>query len=223
MDIFDAVITRKSIRAFSNKPVSKKVLYEILSAAVRAPSAVNTQPWELTVVSGEALASICRGNVEKLNAGVAITEIPPDAYEGIFRQRQIGLAIEIFKLMDIAREDKVKRVEWRKRGFRFFDAPAAIIISTDRSLDGTWSLHDIGCLSQTISLVALKYGLGTCIEGQGASYPEVIREFTGIPETKRIVVGIAIGYPDLDSPINSLVTQREEVDSITTWHGFTGE
>lgn len=223
MDILNAVSARKSIREFNKKPVSKKILQEILNAAVRTPSANNTQPWDLTVISGDVLDGIRQDNIEKLNAKIKITEVPSDAYQGVYRQRQIDLAVEIFKIMGIAREDKIKRAEWRERGFRFFDAPAAIIISTDRSLDGTWSILDIGCLSQTICLVALKYGLGTCIEGQGVSYPEVIRKFTGIPETKRIIISIAIGYPDLNSRINSLSTQRDEVNSVTTWHGFTEE
>jgi nitroreductase len=221
MDISEAVKSRRSIRAFTDKPVDKEILREILKAAVRAPSAVNTQPWELTVVSGEVLEDIRRGNVAMLNSGAQIGVVASsDVYQGVYRQRQVDLAAELFRVMGIAREDKVRRARWRERGFRLFDAPAAIIISVDNSLDGTWSLFDLGCLSQTICLMALKYGLGSCIEAQGVMYPEVIREYTGIPENKKIVIGIAIGYPDTSFPANSLITSREDVDSITSWHGF---
>lgn len=84
----------------------------------------------------------------------------------------------------------------RERGFRYFDAPAAIIILVDKSLTENGPLLDIGAVIQTICLAALNYGLGTCIEDQGVMYPEVLRELAGIPESKRIIISIAIGYPD---------------------------
>ncbi len=219
MDIIEAIRTRKSVRGFKPAPVPREVLREILEIATHAPSAMNTQPWEITVVTGQALESIQKANIEMLNLGVALhAETPLKPFEGKYRQRQVGLAIQIFKLMGIAREDKQKRAEWTQRGFRIFDAPAAIILSMDRWLDDSpMSLLDIGAITQTICLAALSYGLGTCIEDQGIMYPEVIRKFTGIPESKRIVVCIAIGYPDWDFPANRLVSTREPVDSVVTW------
>ena len=67
------------------------------------------------------------------------------------------------------------------------------------------------------------HGLGTCIESQGVSYPEVIRRFANIPESKRITISIAIGYPDLGFPANKLESKREPIESIVTWHGFEKE
>ncbi|MBW1898960.1 MAG: nitroreductase family protein, partial [Deltaproteobacteria bacterium] len=130
------------------------------------------------------------------------------------------LAKKLFKLMDIRREDKEKRTEWLERGFRFFDAPAAIILMTDRSLTENGPLLDVGAVMQNICLAALHFGLGTCIEDQGVLYPEVVREMAGIPESKRIVISIAIGYPDPDFPANKIITDRESADSLTTWVGF---
>jgi len=141
-------------------------------------------------------------------------------FEGVYRQRQVDLAIQIFQLMGIAREDKAKRAEWMKRGFRFFDAPAAFILSVDKALKPWWELFDFGAISQTICLAALTCGLGTCIEDQGVMYPEVIRKYTGIPESKRIIICIPIGYPDWDFPANRLESKREPVEAIATWYGF---
>jgi nitroreductase len=73
---------------------------------------------------------------------------------------------------------------------------------------------------QSICLAALSRGLGTCIEDQGVMYPDVIRRFAAVPESKRIVIAIAIGYPDWDFPANKVETAREPVDSITSWCGF---
>ena len=221
MDVVEAIRSRKSIRGFKPGPVPKEVLREILDIARSTPSAMNTQPWNITVITGEVLDSIRKSNIEMLAAGVeANPDLPSIPYEGIYRQRQVDLGIQIFKLMGIAREDKAKRAEWRERGFRFFDAPAAIILSMDRSIDKLLSHLDIGAISQTICLAALNYGLGTCIESQGAMYPGILREFTPIPESDEILISIAIGYPDWDFPANKLETKREPLENLVTWRGF---
>ena len=140
--------------------------------------------------------------------------------ESVYRNRQMGLAKQLFSLMDIPREDSVKRAWWLERGFRFFDAPVAIIVVTDKSLSESGPLFDIGAVVQNFCLAALKYGLGTCIEDQGVLYPQVARDMAGIPDSKRIIIAIAMGYPDWDFPANNVVSTREPVENITTWVGF---
>ena len=221
MDVVEAIRQRKSVRGFKPDPVPKALLKEILEIAVRAPSSVNAQPWEFAVVTGDVLERIKQDNVDRL---LSNTEPDPDLqsepWHGAYRQRQVELAKQIFRLMGIAREDRQKRAEWAQRGVRFFDAPAAIIVYVDRSLSESRPLFDTGCVSQTICLAAIKYGLGTCIEGQGVHFPDVIRKHAGLPESKRIVTSIAIGYPDWDYPANKLETEREAVDNLTMWCGF---
>jgi len=221
MDIVEAIRSRKSIRGYKSTPVAKETLKEILNIAARAPSSDNAQTWELTVVTGEVLDNICRGNIDMLTAGVEPNpDFPIGHFGGVYRERQVGLAIQLFQLMDITREDKNKRAQWRQRGFRFFDAPAAIILSADSSLAEPRVLLDAGLITQTICLIALNYDLGTCIGVQGVQYPEVVRQFTNIPDSKRIILSIAIGYPDWNFPANKLESERESVENITTWCGF---
>ena len=223
MDIIEAVRKRKSIRGYKPDPVPKQVLEQILELASHAPSAMNTQPWEFTVLTGEVLENVGRSNVDLLNSGVppspehVVTSWPR---ESIYRQRQVDLAKQLFQLMDIPREDKEKRAKWLERGFRYFDAPAAIIISTDRCLSESGPLLDIGAAIQTICLAALHFGLGTCIEDQGTMYPHVLRKYAHIPESKRIIAAIAIGYPDWDFPANKVDSGREPIKNLTTWFGL---
>jgi nitroreductase len=125
--------------------------------------------------------------------------------------------MELFRLMGIAREDKEKRKEWNQLGLRFFNAPVALILCLDQSAGQIQPVFEIGTISQTICLVAMNYGLGTCIENQGIVYPEVIRKFTGIPDNKRIITSIAIGYPDRDYPANAIESTREPIDNFVTW------
>jgi nitroreductase len=223
MDLIEAVKKRKSIRGYKRDPVPKAVLEQILELASRAPSAMNTQPWEFTVLTGDIVENLRRSNVELLNSGAppgpehVVVDWPK---ESIYRQRQVDLAKQLFQLMDIAREDKDKRAKWMERGFRYFDAPAAIIISVDRCLSESGPLLDIGAVIQTICLAALQFGLGTCIEDQGVAYPEALRKYGRIPDSKRIVAAVAIGYPDWDFPANKVETEREPIKNITTWLGF---
>jgi nitroreductase len=223
MDVIEAVNKRKSVRGYKPDPVPKQVLEQILGLASRAPSAMNTQPWEFTLLTGEVLEDVRRSNVDLLRSGVppnpehVVTSWPK---ESIYRQRQVDLAKQLFQLMDIPREDKEKRAKWLERGFRYFDAPAAIILSTDRCLSESGPLLDIGAVIQTICLTALHFGLGTCIEDQGTMYPEVLRKHGHIPESKRIIAAIAIGYPDWDFPANKVESEREPIKNLITWLGF---
>ncbi|MGD0275115.1 MAG: nitroreductase [Syntrophales bacterium] len=222
MNITEAIMARKSIRKFKENPIPKSVLKKILQIATRAPSAMNTQPWEFTVITGNALDAIREENVKKLHAG----ELPQPEHhiigwpgDSIYRRRQVELGMALFQLMGIPRDDMKKRMLWTERGFRFFNAPAAIIISTDTVLGEEGPLLGLGAVMQTICLAALDYGLWTCIEDQGVMYPDVIRKYISIPDNKRIIVAVAIGYPDDDFPANRLLSHRDPVDDITSWYG----
>lgn len=223
MNIIEAIRTRKSIRDFTADPVPQHILRKIIEVAVRAPSAENSQPWEFTIVAGDILDTIRKANIEKLKSralphpDLAAEGLPRDS---VYRRRQIEIAKQLFGLMDIPREDLEKRDRWMELGFRYFNAPAAIIISVDRSLSYPRPIFDIGSATQNICLAALNYGLGTCIANQGITYPEVLHEFAKIPESKRIIISIAIGYPNWDFPANKVVSDREPIENITTWVGF---
>jgi nitroreductase len=90
----------------------------------------------------------------------------------------------------------------------------------DEEISSYSYIFSLGAISQTIALVAVDFGLGTCIEGNSILYPEVIRQITGISESQKIVAGIAIGYPDWDFPANRLRSTREPLSNIATWHGL---
>lgn len=109
------------------------------------------------------------------------------------------------------------------RMFRFFDAPNAIIITIDHldpESSGYYFMFSLGMLTQNIALAAVNSGLGTCIDLAAVLYPEIIRQVVGIPESRKIAIGIAIGYPDWDFPANRVETSRESLSNITSWHGI---
>ncbi len=53
MDLLKAMNERKSVRAFKADPIPKEMIEEILRLTIHAPSAINLQPWEFIIVTGE--------------------------------------------------------------------------------------------------------------------------------------------------------------------------
>lgn len=222
MEILEAIQRRKSIRDFKPDPVPRELLEKILKISLRAPSGVNKQPWEMCILAGSVLDKVKEKNTEQFFSGQQGHASFGSGIDrnSIYRKRQVKLAVELFRLMGIAREDKEKRLQWTSRGFNYFNAPAAIILLADESLQVESILLDIGALMQTICLTALAHDLGTCIEGQGVMYQNVLREFGGVPENKQIVTAIAIGYPNWSFPANEIETPREDLENISFWRGF---
>jgi nitroreductase len=225
MDISEAIDRRKSIRAFKSDPVPKETLREIVELALRAPSYDNTQPWEFAIVTGEKLQEIRQAFVEKAeeaNPDIALIREFPQPYDT--RRRVLGR--KVLELKGIKREDKEKRVWWLLQGLRSFEAPCVIYIYIDRSfyLQGDrlniWPVFDCGLVAENIMLLATRYGLGTIPQIQAVVYPDVLRKILGIPGSKLIVLGIAVGYPDWDDPVNQLRSEREPLDNMSTWYGF---
>ena len=69
MDVYEAVNSRRAVRAFSDEPVPKEVLERVLTAATRAPSSGNLQPWHVYAVSGEPLAELKKHATARALAG----------------------------------------------------------------------------------------------------------------------------------------------------------
>lgn len=220
MELTDAINGRRSIRGFTSQPVTRETLKEVLNLATRAASSVNCQPWEFAIATGAVLDAIKERNMKMLHNGEPEDRIDAEIPGGSYKERSRTIGKALLGAMNITREDKEGRVWWGERGYRFFDAPAVIFLLMDRSLDETVYRFDMGCVAQNICLAALEQGLGTCVEDQAVTYQKGARELLNIPESKRFVIGIAIGYPDKEFGANNVVSTRQDIDQITTWHGF---
>ena len=135
----EVVLGRRSIRGYKPDPVPRKLIEEVLQLAMRAPTSMNTQPWHFYVITGEPLDRIRAGNTERNLAGVPHSREfrIGQPFAGKHRERQIGVAKQLFSAMGIARDDKDARQDWVMRGFRQFDAPVCVIITYDRDVDGS--------------------------------------------------------------------------------------
>jgi len=226
MDIVEAIQKRRSIRAFKPDPVPQQILKEIMELALRAPSWANTQPWEFAIVTGEKLEEIRRGFVAKADQQ-GNPDIPrPLMFPEPFDSRRRSLGEKVLEIMKVDREDRQARKWWFIQGLRLFEAPCVVYIYIDSSFYfqdnrlNVWPLFDCGLVAENIMLLATARGLGTIPQIQAVEYPDVLRQVLGIPASKLFVLGIAIGYPNWDSPINQLRSDREPVDRVVTWYGF---
>lgn len=223
MDFDDVIVGRRSIRGYLPKPVSKTLIKEVIELAMRAPSSLNTQPWNFHVVAGDTLDKIRAGNTQRTLKGV------PDsrefrghgAYEGPHRQRQIEIAVQLFEAMGIERDNKDKRQDWVLRGFRQFDAPVSIVVTYDRLIHGgDIGPFDCGAVTNALVNAAWSRGLGCVINSQGIMQSPVVREHAGIPDEEVIMICVAMGYPDDSFPANAVVSRRKSVDEAVNFVGF---
>ena len=221
---YDAVVVgRRSIRGYKPDPVPRALIAEVLAVAMRAPSSMNTQPWHFHVITGEPLARIRRGNTERTLAG------EPDsrefrkgtAFAGVHRDRQVGVAKQLFAAMEIARDDKDGRLDWVLRGFRQFDAPVCVIVTYDRDCDGSDdSPFDCGAVATALVNAAGSRGLGCVITSQGIMQSPVVRQHAHIPGDQVIMKSIALGWPDESFPANAVVSERKSVAEAAVFVGF---
>jgi nitroreductase len=225
MDTKTAIKKRKSIRAFKPDPVPQKALREIMELALRAPSWANTQPWEFAIAAGSKLEELKRIYVEKMEEEPALDIIRPWGFPEPYASRTGRLMATEQKIKGIRREDREGRGWWRLQGLKNYGAPCVIYILIDRNFYfqeeiNAWLLFDCGLVAENIMLLATDYGLGTVAQAQAANYPDILRRVLDIPDSKLIVIGIAIGYPDEEDPVNQFRSERESLDSVAKWYGF---
>lgn len=214
---------RRSIRGYRPDPIPREILEEIIHIAKQAPSSMNTQPWHFHVLTGEPLERIRKGNTEKMMAGSSVDrEIKLNhGYEGLHRERQVEIAVQLFEAMGIARDDKERRMDWVMRGFRQFDAPVSIVITVDKALaDDTIAHFDCGAATYGLVLAAWSKGIGSVINGQGIMQSSVVRENANIPEDQVIMTCVAMGYPDETFVANDVKSRRSPNDKVASFIGF---
>ncbi len=223
MQFDEVILGRRSIRGYKPDPVPRELIEEIIGLAMRAPSSMNTQPWNFYVITGEPLERIRNGNTERMLAGVPQSREfrTGQPFAGVHRDRQVGIAKQLFSEMGIAREDKEARQDWVMRGFRQFDAPVCVIITYDRELDGSDDTpFDCGAVATALVNAAWSRGLGTVINSQGIMQSPVVREHAGIADDQVIMKSIALGWPDDEFPANRVVSTRKPIEEAVNFVGF---
>lgn len=210
----DAAITsRRSIRAFLDKPVAREDIEAILDVAARAPSGTNTQPWKVHVLTGNALARFTRA-ILAVHTDPALSREHSEEYPYyprqwvspyIDRRRKVGW--DLYGLLGLTREDKAGMAAQHARNFTFFDAPVGMIFTIDRIMEqGSWL--DYGMFLQNIMVAARARGLDTCPQAAFTQYHRRIASLLELDPAEMVVCGMALGWADPAAIENSLATER---------------
>ena len=219
MELAAAIKGRRSIRKFKPQDVPKSGITEVLEEARWSPSWGNTQPWDLSVLTGKTLAKFKEMNLKQTLAGAAIaSDVPmltnwPDAMKA--RYGELGKVV--LSAQGIKRDDKDARDKYYQNMVSVFDAPCLILACISRDNLVEYQMLDIGLITQTICLAAYGNGLGTCLLAAAARFSAEIRKIAAIPDDKRIVVGIALGYPDPSFPLNNFERERAKLTEFVHW------
>ena len=219
MELDEAIKQRRSVRAFKDKPVDKALIEEILTLAVRSPSWGNTQPWEIAVAGGGTVKALTQEFAALFRRGV---ENNPDftmpwEWPAVNMERYRAVGMTLFEAVGIARDDMEARQDHMETNFRSFGAPNLIYLILDQGLPTVYSVFDSGLVAAHICLLAASRGLGTCLLATSAMYPDSVRKYLNLGPEKKIVLGMGLGYPDIDAPANSFRSARDPLSRTVTW------
>ncbi|HLS54566.1 MAG TPA: nitroreductase [Zeimonas sp.] len=222
----DAILSRRSTRAFLNRPVPRAVVEDILEVARRAPSGTNTQPWKVTVLTGEALQRLSRSILEAFDDPARDAQhVPeyryyPQRWTSPYLERRRKVGWDLYGLLGIGRDETARMHAQHGRNFTFFDAPVGMIFTIDRSLErGSWL--DYGMFLQNVMIAARARGLDTCPQAAFVPYHRIIADALSLPAGDMVVCGMALGHADPAAVENRLRTVREPVVGFARFEGWS--
>lgn len=215
MDLLEAIHNRRSVRAFTDEQVSREVLSQVLSDASRAPSAINMQPWEVHVVRGEERKRLSQRllrslSERQLTCGPGTAKPLPERF--MLRGRECAQIMTPL----IERMGSDFKTFVNQGSLDFYGAPAACLIFIDESFQHE-RMTDIGSFLAYLVLAAAARGLGTCPIGLVCAYADDVKDHLNIPESKNLVISVAIGRPDPEAAINEFRAPRAELKEFVRW------
>ena len=216
----EAILGRRSVRAFLPTPVPKETILRILDVAARAPSGTNTQPWQTIVVTGKKKEALSRELIETAQDPLRDAEHSqeysyyPDKWVTPYIDRRRKVGYDLYGLLGIAKGERERMDKQFARNYTFFDAPVGLFFTIDRVMgQGSWL--DYGMFLQNVMIAARARGLDTCPQAAFCKYHRIISRHLEIPPERMIVCGMALGYENPSRIENSLRTERDPSTSFT--------
>ena len=216
MNVYEAVLSRSSIRAFKNKPLDSDLIRDLLIKSSRAPSGGNIQPWKIYVINGKSMIDFLEFQKNWTAEETPSYDIYPQSLKEPYRTSRYELGEHMYSLLGIGRENKEARVNQVMKNFEFFGAPAAFFCFIDRQM-GPPQWSDLGMFLQTFMLLAQEQGVDTCAQEAWSIKHESVSKFVNADEEEILFCGMCMGYKDEKSVINNLKSERR---SIQDWAKF---
>jgi len=212
MKVSEAVVARRSIRSFLDTPVSDEQISQLLEKAARAPSGGNVQPWRVFVINGPSMPKFLQFLADTDPRETPAYEIYPKELPSPYRDSRFKVGEDMYKLLNIPRDDKPSRFAHLARNFKFFDAPAAFFCFIDKTM-GPPQWSDLGMFLQTFMLLAQEEGLDTCAQEAWANRSQAVANFVGAEDNLMLFCGMAIGHKNPEADVNSLVSDRAPLEA----------
>jgi nitroreductase len=223
MNVTDAVASRRSIRQFTDQPVDQAALQRVLTKAQASPSGGNTQPWNAVILTGQPLAALtaaikAKAATAPLGEGHEY-DIYPKGLNGRYENQRRGVGKAMFEALGLGREDGAGRIAQMMKNWDSFGAPVQLFTYTPKYM-GPPQWSDIGMWLQTVMLLLREEGLDSCAQEIWAMYGTTMRELLNIDDDHIFFCGMAIGYRDVDAPVNNFTVPRVDIGQAIRWDGF---
>lgn len=179
MDIIEAISGRRSVREYTPRAVDRKTIHHLIDAAIKAPNAVNQQPWSFTVVRDQGVLD----RISHAAKSHTLATMPATSHSDHFRSLLSDPDFHIF-----------------------YHAPVMILISA--TAQGPWIVEDCALAAENLMLAAYAAGFGTCWIGFAQGFlntPEGKKELA-LSDACVPVAPIIVGHPKAAPP---LVQRRE--------------
>lgn len=214
----DALLRRRhSCRAFRPDQVPRADIEAIVATAGRAPSWCNSQPWQLTLTSGEETDRLRAALVEQATSSPVQPDIPfPASYSGVYQDRRRDCGWRLYEAVGVKKGDRAGSARQMARNFTLFGAPHCAILSSPVEL-GPYGVLDCGGFVTAFTLAAQALGVASIPQAAVAGFAPFLHDHLGIGADRAILCGIAFGYADTDHPANGFRTGRAALDEIVDW------
>jgi nitroreductase len=169
-NLFEAILARRSIRAYTPDTVGRNTVLTLLEAAVRAPTAMHEEPWAFLII-------------QNINILKQLSDRAKPLFVEEMRQRNTSKLHLSFK--HLAEPD-----------FDIFHGASTLIIICAKPL-GPFAVADCWLAAENMMLAACELGLGSCVVGSSASVLNIwkVKAELGIPEDYTVIAPIVVGVP----------------------------
>ncbi|GEO69535.1 nitroreductase [Levilactobacillus acidifarinae] len=202
---------RRAIRHFNADPISVNTLHSIVAAAQQAPSWGDSQPWRVTIATGDTLVRIKAAHQKRAQAGVTgNAELAPTnpVWPAASRHNTQEWSTGIHHFLG-AQADHLDASQ-----ATLFNAPVLVYLTIPQG-SPVWSVYDLGAFGQTLMLAAADYGVDSMPAYELVKYPDIVRQFTELPADQLLVMGIALGHRQADR-LNDYPAGRTDTHQILT-------
>ncbi|ALQ02636.1 MULTISPECIES: nitroreductase family protein [Pseudomonas] len=223
MKVSEALKSRRSTRAFLDRPVEPALIRRLVELAARAPSGGNLQPWRLYVLGGGALVGLKRIMAARVAAAPkgegTEYEVYPSALATPYSERRFSIGESMYESLGVSRDDRQGRRQWFNRNYQFFDAPLGIFCFVERYM-GPPQWSDLGMYLQSLMLLLREEGLDSCAQECWALFHQTVSSYVDAPSNLMLFAGMSIGYADPVHPVNNVSSHRAELDEFATFMGI---